>query len=137
MLAPGTCLPLHTYGCAMKFGCSELPLNAFRIASVLRSLTPFSAVCMFMTELKPACAIESRATFFSPYFCIAATITLVSSLPLSSESNGCAKYRPSAASPAVLSAGGDVHGSIPKIFALLPTDWSALRTPGQAFGELT
>jgi len=55
-------------------------------------------------------------------------------VPLSSESNGCAKYRPSAASPAVLSAGGDVHGSMPKIFAVLPTALSALSRPGHAFG---
>ncbi len=87
--------------------------------------------------LKPACAIESSARSVGPYFCIAASIRFASSVPLSSESNGCAKYRPSAASPAVLSAGGDVHGSMPKIFAVLPTDLSALSMPGQAFGELT
>ena len=46
---------------------------------------------MFMTDAKPACAIESSARSAGPYFWTAASIRFASSVPLSSESNGCAK----------------------------------------------
>ncbi|MCW2985604.1 MAG: hypothetical protein JWR63_3174 [Conexibacter sp.] len=117
--------------------CAWPSLKAARIDFSSSVLTPSSADCRFITELKPAWAIESKAMSLAPYFWIAASMTFASSLPLSSDWNGWAKYSPSAESPAALSAGGDVHGSIPRIFAVLPTALSAFSSAGHALGELT
>ena len=118
-MLPGSCLPSQVYSCARKFGCVWPSLNAAE--DRLRWSGPLTPIERRLDVhhrreaglrdrverevLRRRTSGSRRASGSRP------------SVPLSSESNGCAKYRPSAASPAAFSAGGDVHGSMPKSFA--------------------
>src|SRR5580692_11143697 len=135
--APLSAWPLQVYGCDRKLLWVPV-LNAARMVLVVGVPLMVDSTCWtFITVAKPAVEIESISVPGAAHFFIAASNSCACWLVPLCSMNGEAMYMPSAPPAAAAITGGALHGSMPMILPVKPTDLSALSTLPQPFGTST